>query len=176
VIAAVTKSWAGVAGLLFLFLLIAQSIAYFNFSHIPDVAAAKLGDVLEHVHVGAVWLLVGVILISSVLNFVIPQAIAKWALLAPVFVPLFIRLGIAPQTVLAAFRAGDSPTNVVTPLMPYFALVVVFTQRYDKRSGIGTLISLMLPYAVVLTIAWTVFFVAWYLIGIPLGPGWPVHL
>jgi aminobenzoyl-glutamate transport protein len=176
VIAAITKSWAGLAGLLLLFLLIAQFIAYFNFSHIPDVAAVKLGDVLEHVHIGAVWLLVGVMLISTVSNFIIPQAIAKWALLAPVFIPLFIRLGIAPQTVLAAFRAGDSSTNVITPLNPYLVLVVVFMKHYDRHSGIGTLISVMLPYAIVLTIAWALFFVAWYLIGIPLGPGWPIHL
>jgi aminobenzoyl-glutamate transport protein len=176
VIAGITKSWAGLAGLLLLFLLIAQSVAYFNFSHIPEVAAVKLGDLLEHIHIGAVWLLVGVMMISTVSNFIIPQAIAKWALLAPVFIPLFIRLGIAPQTVLAAFRAGDSPTNVITPLNPYLALVVVFMQRYDKQSGIGTLIALMLPYAIVLTIAWALFFVAWYLIGIPLGPGWPIHL
>jgi aminobenzoyl-glutamate transport protein len=175
VIAAVTESWAGLAGLLLLFLIIAQCIAYFNFSHIPDVTAVKLGDILEHIHVGAVWLLVGVILISAVANFIIPQVIAKWALLAPVFIPLFIRLGVAPQTVLAAFRVGDSPTNVVTPLMPYLALIVVVMRRYDKHSGFGTLISLMLPYAVVLIIAWTLFFVAWYLIGIPLGPGWPIH-
>jgi aminobenzoyl-glutamate transport protein len=176
VIAAITESWAGLAGLLLLFLLIAQSIAYFNFSRIPDVAAVKLGDILEQIHVGAVWLLVGVILISAVANFIIPQAIAKWALLAPVFIPLFIRLGIAPQTVLAAFRAGDSPTNVITPLMPFLALIVVVMHRYDKHSGLGTLVSLMLPYAIVLMIAWALFFVAWYLIGIPFGPGWPIHL
>jgi aminobenzoyl-glutamate transport protein len=176
VIAAITKSWASLAGLLLLFLLIAQFIAYFNFSHMPDVAAVKLGDLLEHIHIGAVWLLVGVILISALANFVIPQVIAKWALLAPVFIPLFVRLGVAPQTVLAAFRAGDSPTNVITPLMPYLALVVVVMQRYVRHSGIGTLISLMLPYTIVVTIAWTLFFVAWYLLGIPLGPGWPVHL
>jgi aminobenzoyl-glutamate transport protein len=176
VIATITRSWASLAGLLLLFLLIAQFIAYFNFSHIPDVAAVKLGDVLEHLHIGAVWLLIGVILITALVNFIVPQAIAKWALLAPVFIPLFIRLGIAPQTVLAAYRVGDSPTNVLTPLMAYFPLVVVFAQKYDKRSGIGTLISLMLPYVIVLTIAWTLFFVVWYLIGIPMGPGWPVHL
>ena len=176
VIAAITRSWASLAGLLLLFLLIAQFIAYFNFSHIPDVAAVKLGDILEHIHIGAVWLLVGVMLISALANFVIPQAIAKWGLLAPVFIPLFVRLGIAPQTVLAAFRAGDSPTNVITPLMPYLALVIVVMRRYDKHSGIGTVISLMLPYAIVVTIAWALFFVAWYLIGIPLGPGWPIHL
>ena len=176
VIAAVTKSWASLAGLLLLFLLIAQFIAYFNFSHIPDVAAVKLGDVLQHIHIGALWLLAGVILIALLANFIIPQAIPKWALLAPVFVPLFIRLGIAPQTVLAAFRVGDSPTNVLSPLMPYFALVVVFAQRYDKNSGIGTVISMMLPYTIILAVAWTLFFVAWYLIGIPLGPGWPVRV
>ncbi len=116
------------------------------------------------------------ILISSAANFVIPQLIAKWALLAPVFIPLFIRLGVAPQTVLAAFRAGDSPTNVISHLMPYLALVVVSMQRYDRHAGIGTVISMMLPYAIVLTVGWTLFFVAWYLIGIPLGPGWPIHL
>jgi aminobenzoyl-glutamate transport protein len=176
VIGSITKSWAGLAGLLFLFLLIAQFIAYFNFSKIPDVAAVKLGDLLEHIHIGAVWLLIGVILISIIVDFIIPQAIAKWALLAPVFVPLFIRLGIAPQTVLAAYRVGDSPANVLTPLMAYFPLVVIFAKRYDKNSGIGTLISMMLPYAIALTIFWTLFFVIWYLIGIPLGPGWPVKL
>ena len=176
VIAAITKSWASLAGLLFLFLLIAQFVAYLNFSRIPDVAAVKLGDVLEHIHIAAVWLLIGVIVIAAASNFVIPQAIGKWALLAPVFIPLFIRLGIAPQTVLAAFRVGDSPTNVISPLNPYVALVVIFAQRYDRSSGIGTLISMMLPYTIVLMIAWTLFFVAWYLIGIPLGPGWPVHL
>ena len=140
VIDAVTKSWASLAGLMLLFLLIAQFVAYFNFSHIPDVAAVKLGDVLEHLDIGAIWVFVGVILIAAVANFLIPQAIPKWALLAPIFIPLFIRLGIAPQTVLAAFRVGDSPTNVISPVMPYFALVVIFAQRYDKNSGIGTLV------------------------------------
>jgi len=172
---AITRSWAGLAGLLFLFLLIAQFIAYFNFSNIPQVAAVKLGDLLEQMDIGAIWLLIGAILITALVNFIMPQAIAKWALLAPIFIPLFIRLGITPQTVLAAYRVGDSPTNVLTPLMAYFPLVVVFAQRYQRDAGIGTVISLMLPYAVVLTIAWTLFFVAWYLIGIPLGPGAPIH-
>ena len=75
---------------------------------------------------------------------------------------------------LAAYRVGDSPTNVVTPIMAYFPLIVVFAARYDKRSGIGTVIALMLPYVLILTVGWTLFFVAWYLVGIPLGPGSPV--
>jgi aminobenzoyl-glutamate transport protein len=171
----ITKSWAGLASLLFLFLLIAQFIAYFNYSKIPDVLAVKLGDVLEHRNIGAVWLLIGFMILTIVVDLIIPQAIAKWALLAPVFIPLFIRLGIAPQTVLAAYRVGDSPANVLTPLMAYFPLIVIFTQRYKKDAGIGTVVSMMLPYAVILSIAWVLFFVVWYLIGIPLGPGSPVH-
>ena len=176
VIDTITKSWATLASLLFLFLLIAQFIAYFNFSNIAEVLAVKLGDVLERINIGPVWLLIGVILITTIVNFIIPQAIAKWALLAPIFIPLFIRLGVAPQTVLAAYRVGDSPTNVITPLMAYFPLIVVFAQRYRRDAGIGTVVSLMLPYVVVLSIAWLLFFVAWYLIGIPLGPGSPVHI
>jgi aminobenzoyl-glutamate transport protein len=176
VIATITKSWAGLAALLFLFLLIAQFIAYFNFSQIPNVLAVKLGDVLERINIGAVWLLIGVIVITAIVNLIIPQAIAKWALLAPIFIPLFIRLNVAPQTVLAAYRVGDSPGNVLTPLMAYFPLIVIFARRYRKDAGIGTVVSLMLPYVVVLSIAWTLFFVAWYAVGIPLGPGSPVHL
>jgi aminobenzoyl-glutamate transport protein len=174
-IESITKSWASLASLLLLFLFIAQFIAYFNFSNIAEVAAVKLGDVLERINIGAVWLLIGMIVITAIVNIIIPQAIGKWALLAPIFIPLFIRLNVAPQTVLAAYRVGDSPGNVLTPLMAYFPLIVIFTQRYRKDAGIGTVISLMLPYVVILYITWTLFFVAWYLLGIPLGPGSPVH-
>jgi aminobenzoyl-glutamate transport protein len=117
-----------------------------------------------------------VIIITAIVNLIIPQAIAKWALLAPIFIPLFLRLNVAPQTVLAAYRVGDSPGNVITPLMAYFPLIVIFAQRYKKSAGIGTVVSLMLPYVVILSIAWTLFFVAWYLLGIPLGPGSPIHM
>jgi len=176
VIDSITKSWATLASLLLLFLLIAQFIAYFNFSNIAEVLAVKLGDVLEDMNVRAVWLLIGLIIITFIVDLIIPAAIAKWALLAPIFIPLFIRLGVAPQTVLAAYRVGDSPFNVLTPLMAYFPLIVVFAQRYKKDAGIGTVVSMMLPYVVILSIAWTLFFVAWYLIGIPLGPGSSVHI
>jgi aminobenzoyl-glutamate transport protein len=176
VIDTITRSWATLASLLFLFLLIAQFIAYFNFSNIAEVLAVKLGDVLEDMNVRALWLLIGLIIITFIVDLIIPAAIAKWALLAPIFIPLFIRLGVAPQTVLAAYRVGDSPFNTLTPLMAYFPLIVVFAQRYKKDAGIGTVVSLMLPYVVILSIAWTLFFVAWYLIGIPLGPGSSVHI
>ena len=175
VLKTITKSWAGLAGLLFLFLLIAQFIAYFNYSKIAEVLAVKLGDVLEHMDIGKVWLLIGVIIVSMIVDLIIPQAIAKWALLAPIFVPLMLRLGVAPQTVLAAYRVGDSPFNVLTPLMAYFPLIVIFAKRYRKDAGIGTVVSLMLPYAIVLSVLWILFFVVWYLVGIPLGPGAPVN-
>jgi aminobenzoyl-glutamate transport protein len=174
VVNAITKAWAGMAGLLFLFLLIAQFIAYFNYSNIPQIAAVKMGDLIESSNIGEVWLLLGAILITVIVGIIMPQAIAKWALLAPIFIPLFLRLGIEPQAVLAAYRVGDSPINIVTPIMAYFPLIVVFAARYDKRSGIGTVVALMLPYFVALSIAWTLFFVIWYLLGIPMGPGAPV--
>ncbi|MCX6459342.1 MAG: AbgT family transporter [Actinobacteria bacterium] len=166
---AITKSWAGLAGLLLLFLLIAQFIAYFNYSKMPQVAAVKLGDLIERVDIGAGWLLLVAILITLVIGIIIPQAIAKWALLAPIFIPLFLRIGVDPAAVLAAYRVGDSPINIVTPIMAYFPLIVVFAARYDKRSGIGTVIALMLPYFAVLSVVWTAFFMAWYLLGIPWG-------
>ena len=169
VIDAITKSWAGLAGLLFLFLLIAQFIAYFNYSNMPQVAAVKLGDLIEQVNLGSGWLLAIAILITLVVGIILPQAIAKWALLAPIFIPVFLRLGVEPEAVLAAYRVGDSPMNIVTPIMAYFPLIVVFAARYDKRSGIGTVIALMLPYFVALSIVWTAFFLAWYLLGIPWG-------
>jgi aminobenzoyl-glutamate transport protein len=175
VLGSITKSWAGLAALLFLFLLIAQFIAYFDYSNMAQVAAAQLGDLLEKADVGAVWLLIGFILVTLVVDLIMPAAIAKWAILAPIFIPLLIRLGVTPQTVLAAYRVGDSPLNVVTPLMAYFPLIVVFVKRYQKSAGIGTVVSLMLPYVLILSIAWIALFVAWYLIGIPLGPGSPVH-
>jgi aminobenzoyl-glutamate transport protein len=175
VLGSITKSWAGMASLLFLFLLIAQFIAYFSYSNMAEVAAVSLGDVLEDMDIGAVWLLIGFILVTMVVDLIMPAAIAKWAILAPIFIPLLIRLDVTPQTVLAAYRVGDSPLNVLTPLMPYFPLIVVFVRRYNRHAGIGTVVSLMLPYVVVLSIAWTLFFVGWYLLGIPWGPGAPVH-
>jgi aminobenzoyl-glutamate transport protein len=176
VLASISKSWAGLASLLFLFLLIAQFIAYFNYSNMAQVAAVKLGDWLEGADIGAVWLLIGFVFITFLVDFIMPAAIAKWAILAPIFIPLFLRLDVAPQTVLAAYRVGDSPANVITPLMAYFPLIVIFARRYKKDAGIGTVVSMMLPYVLVLSVLWTLFFIAWYLIGIPLGPGSPVHL
>src|SRR4051812_19820995 len=121
-----------------------------------QVAAVQLGDVLEDMDIGAVWLLIGFIVVTMIVDLIMPAAIAKWAILAPIFIPLLIRLN-------------------VTPLMAYFPLIVVFVKRYQKGAGIGTVVSLMLPYVIILSVGWTLFFVVWYLLGIPSGPGSPVH-
>jgi aminobenzoyl-glutamate transport protein len=176
VINAIVKTFAGLAGLIFLLLLISQFIAYFNFSNIPTVVAVQLADILETWDIGALWLLIGFIVVIVILDLIIPGSLPKWAIFAPIFVPLFLRLGVAPQTVLAAYRLGDSPANVITPLMVYLPFIVLVAQRYRKDAGIGTIIALMIPYTIIVLAAWLVFFVAWYLIGIPLGPGYPVKL
>jgi aminobenzoyl-glutamate transport protein len=176
VINAITKTFAGLAGLVFLLLLISQFIAYFNFSNMPTIAAVKMADLLESWDIGPLWLLIGFVFVIVILDLIIPGSLPKWAIFAPVFVPLFLRLDVAPQTVLAAYRLGDSPANVITPLMVYLPFIVLVAQRYRKDAGIGTIISLMIPYTIIVLIAWLLFFLAWYLIGIPLGPGYPVKL
>ena len=133
-------------------------------------AAVKLGDLIEDWSIGTLGLLLVAIVITVIVGIIMPQAIAKWALLAPIFIPLFLRLGIDPEVVLAAYRVADSPINIVTPIMAYFPLIVVFALRYDKSAGIGTVIALMLPYFAALTVVWTAFFAGWYLLGIPWGP------
>ncbi len=172
----VVKTYSGLAGLIFLLLIIAQFIAFFNYTNIATVLAVNLADWLEAAGLGAVPLIVGFVLVTALLDIIIPGVIPKWAIFAPIFIPLFLRLDIAPQLVLAAYRVGDSPFNVVTPLMAYFAVIVVFAQRYEKSAGVGTVVSLMIPYTIVLLLAWTAFLVVWFLLGIPLGPGAPVHL
>ena len=114
------------------------------------------------------------ILVILLLDIIIPGVVPKWAIFAPVFIPIFMRLDVAPQTVLAAYRVGDSPMNTMTPLMVYLPFIVTVAQRYKRKAGMGTIIALMLPYVLFIAIAWILLFVAWWFLGIPLGPGSPV--
>ena len=176
VIAAVVKTFAGLGGLIFMLLMISQFIAYFNYSNMPSFIATALAEWLGQAGIPAVPLLVGFVLVIVVLDFIIPGSLAKWAIFAPIFVPLFIRLGVPAQTVFAAYRVGDSPINTLTPLMVYFPVIVVFAQRYQKKSGVGSLVALMLPVAAVVLVAWLAILILWFVLGIPLGPGYPVRL
>ncbi len=176
VIAAVTKTFAGLGGLILMLLVISQFIAFFNYTNMPTVLAVAMAGVLEQSNVGALPLLIGMTIVIMLLNIIIPGIVPKWAIFAPVFIPIFMRLGVAPQTVLAAYRIGDSPLNVITPLMVYLPFVVTVVQRYDKNAGLGSVVALMLPYSIVIAIAWILFFIAWFVLGIPLGPGYPVSV
>lgn len=176
VIAAVTKTFSGLGGLVFMLLMISQFIAYFNYSNLPSVLAIALAEALEAAGIGALPLLIGMILVIMLLDIIIPGVIPKWAIFAPIFIPLFVQLGVPPQTGLAAYRLADSPFNVVTPLMVYLPFMVTVAQRYQKDAGVGTIIALMLPYVAVLAVVWVLLFIAWFALGIPVGPGYPVAL
>ena len=169
------KTFASLAGLVFMLLMISQFIAYFNFSNLPSVLAIVLAEALEAAGIGALPLLIGMIIVIMLLDVIIPGVVPKWAIFAPIFIPLFIQLGIPPQTGLAAYRVGDSPMNVVTPLMVYLPFMVTIAQRYQKDSGIGTIIALMLPYVVFIALAWILLFIVWFVLGLPLGPGYPIQ-
>lgn len=176
VINGVNKTFASLAGLIFMLLMISQFIAFFNFTNIPQVIAVSMASSLEQADIGSLPLLLGFILVIMLLNIIIPNVVPKWAIFAPIFIPVFMRLDVAPQTVLAAYRLGDSPTNVITPLMVYLPFVLTIVQRYQKDAGIGTVIALMIPYTVIIAVVWIVLFIIWFVLGIPLGPGYPVTM
>jgi aminobenzoyl-glutamate transport protein len=144
-------------------------IAAFGRSNIGALLALKGASFLQALAMPGEITIVGIIMLSGFVNLLIGSASAKWALLAPIFVPMLMQLGISPELTQAAYRVGDSTTNIITPLMPYFPLVVVFAQRYVKGTGIGTIVSMMLPYSVVFLITWTVFLIGYWLMGVPLG-------
>ena len=118
--------------------------------------------------------MISFILVSAVINLVMGSASAKWAIMAPVFIPMLMLLGYSPEFTQLAYRIGDSVTNIISPMMSYFALIVAFIQRYDKKAGIGTVISLMLPYTFIFLIGWTILLVIWIIFGWPIGPGAPL--
>jgi aminobenzoyl-glutamate transport protein len=167
----ITTTIAGLAGLIFLLLIIAQFIAFFNFTNMATVLAANLAEMLETLPIGAAGYIVIFVVTVFAVDLLITGAVAKWAIFAPIFIPLFMRLGGDPDLVLAAYRVGDSPANVITPLNVYLGVMVGFAQKYVKDAGIGTIVALMLPYTVVMIVLWTLFLIAWNGFGLPLGPG-----
>src|SRR5262249_30565232 len=142
---AIEKTFADLGGLLFLFFVISQFVAYFNYSNIGTILAVKLADRLQQSNLGDVSLLLGFIVIGFVLCFPLPNILPKWAIMAPIFVPMFMKLGVGPDVVLAAYRVSDSPPNVIKPLLPHFALVIGFAHRDEKQAAVGTVAALMRP-------------------------------
>ncbi|SFB33141.1 aminobenzoyl-glutamate transport protein [Lentibacillus halodurans] len=151
-----------------------QFVAYFNESNMGMVLGVYGAEFLDSINLTGIPLILMFVLITGFINLFIGSASAKWAMMAPIFVPIMMQLGYSPELTQMAYRVADSSTNIITPLMTYFAIIIAFAQKYDKKMGIGTMISVMLPYSLYFLIGWTIMLVVWMLLGIPLGPGSPI--
>ncbi|WP_300350306.1 AbgT family transporter [Clostridium sp.] len=171
VIDEMSKTMSTMGGYIVLVFFAAQFVAFFGKSNLGTVIAVKGADMLEVSGIQGIPLLIGFIIVTAFINLFMGSASAKWAIMAPIFVPMLMGVHISPEMTQMAYRIGDSTTNIISPLMTYFALIVSFTEKYDKESGIGTMISTMLPYSVCLLIGWTVLLMIWYVFKLPLGPG-----
>ena len=173
---ALGKSMSHMSGYIALSFIAAQFINYFNYSKLGTILALNGAAFFKDLGIGAIPLMVLFVLFSAFLNLFMGSASAKWAILAPVFVPMFMILGYTPEMAQVAFRIGDSCTNIITPMMSFFAMIVVFVQEYDEDAGMGTLTSMMLPYSITFLIGWTMMMIAWITFNLPLGPGVNIFL
>lgn len=171
-----TTSMKGLASYIVLVFFAAQFIYWFNYSNLGLILAIDGAEFLKGVGFTGLPLIICFILLSAFLNLFMGSASAKWAILAPVFIPMFMLLNFHPGLTQASFRVGDSVTNVITPMMSYFALIVTYAQRYDEKYGIGTIISLMIPYTVIFLLSWIVIISLWVFFGFPLGFDGPLYL
>ncbi|SDL85535.1 aminobenzoyl-glutamate transport protein [Corynebacterium mycetoides] len=161
--------------MLVLFFAVSQFLAWFQWSNLGPWTAIRGAELLQRWDLPTVILFAAFVAMVALLNLLITSGSAQWALMAPVVVPMMMYVGISPEVTQMLYRIGDSPTNIITPMSPYFALALTFLQRYYKKSGVGTLMSLALPYAMSMIVGWFLFFLLWYYAGIPLGPGSPMH-
>lgn len=169
------KGLKDITPLLVLFFAAAQFIALFAWTNMGTVLAIRGSELLGGGEVPKVFLFGGAVLIVAVLNLLVTSGSAQYTLTAPVLIPMFMYLGINPETTQMLFRIGDSTTNIITPLNPFFAMTLGMIQRYLPKAGIGTLLSMTLPISIALLVVWFLFFLAWIGLGIPLGPGSPVE-
>jgi aminobenzoyl-glutamate transport protein len=153
----------------------AQFVAYFKWSNLGIILAVKGANLLMSANIGLIPLMILFILLSAAINMLMGSASAKWAILAPVFIPMFMIMGYSPELSQVVYRIGDSVTNVISPMMSFFALIIAFFEKYDPKTGIGTIVAAMLPYSIVFLLLWILLLVVWLLLGIPLGPGAEIH-
>lgn len=167
-------SMAAMANFIVIVFFAAQLLAYFGWSNLGAIFAIKGAELLEGQ--SGVVMIIGIIVISGTLNLFIGSASAKWAILGPIFVPMMMLLGYHPAFTQMMYRVGDGITNPITPMFPYFALVLALAQKYDKKLGIGTFIATLVPYSLFMGIFWTIFAIIWFFLGWPVGPGGPIFL
>ena len=148
-----------------------QFVAYFNWTHLGAVTAVKGAGILQSIGLQGGLLMVAFLFVASMMNFLVGSASAKWAFMAPIFVPMLMQMGLSPEATQAAYRVGDSITNIISPLMPYLPIIIVFAQKYDRKAGMGTILASMLPYSIAFGIAWIIMLLVWVFAGLPLGPG-----
>jgi aminobenzoyl-glutamate transport protein len=175
VVGGMAKAMSTLGSYLVLVFFAAQFVALFNWSNLGLIFAVNGADLLRATGLGGVPLMVAFVLLSAFVNLFMGSASAKWALMAPVFVPMFMLAGYAPELTQAAYRVGDSVTNIISPMMSYFALIVAFVQRYQPQAGIGTVIAAMLPYTAAFLGSWCALLGVWLALEIPLGPGAPLE-
>jgi aminobenzoyl-glutamate transport protein len=149
----------------------AQFVAYFGWTNLGLIVAVEGAEALRATGIGGIPLMLAFVILSAIINMFMGSASAKWAIMAPVFIPMFMLLGYSPELVQVVYRIGDSASNIISPMMSYFALIVAFVAKYDKKAGIGTVIALMLPYTLFFTLAWSIMLMLWMWMGIPMGPG-----
>ena len=171
VVKGMSKAMSGMGYYIVMAFFCAQFIYMFGQSNLGALLAIKGAAWLKAMEFPVAVTLIGMVILTSLVNLLIGSASAKWALIGSILVPMLMQLGMSPDLVQAAYRVGDSSTNIITPLMPYFPLIVVFCQRYVKGAGIGTLLALMLPYSLALLVGWTLFLLGFWALGLPLGVG-----
>ena len=168
-IGGMSKAMSGMGYYLVIMFFIAQFVFAFRESNLGVLLALQGAAGLKALGLPAAITITGIILLTGLINLFVGSASGKWALIAPIFLPMLMSLGISPDLTQAAYRIGDSSTNIITPLMPYFPLVVVYCQRYVKNTGIGTVTAMMLPYSVTFLVVWTAFLMLYWAAGLPLG-------
>ncbi len=175
VMAGMAASMKSLATYMVLVFFAAQFVAYFKWSNLGIILAVKGASFLMSADIGLIPLMILFILLAAGINMLMGSASAKWAILAPIFIPMFMIMGYSPELSQVVYRIGDSVTNVISPMMSFFALIIAFVQKYEPKAGIGTIIATMVPYSFVFFIAWVILLVAWLLLGVPLGPDAGIH-
>lgn len=173
---AMTDGMRAMSGFIVMAFFASQLIAYFAHTNLGVIIAHSGANFLETYNIKGIPLIIAFIIFTGFINLFIGSASAKWAILAPIFVPMFIAINLSPEMAQMAYRIADSSTNVISPLMTYFAMILVFMQKYDKKSGIGTLISTMLPYSLAFMILWSLLLIIWFVLNLPLGPDAPIKM
>jgi len=171
-----THSMKGLAGYIVLVFFAAQFVYFFRYSNIGLIVAINGANGLSNIGLTGIPLMILFVLLAAFINLFMGSASAKWAIMAPVFIPMFMLLGYHPSLTQAAFRIGDSVTNVITPMMSYFALIVTYAEKYDEKYEIGTVISLMIPYTIIFLFVWLILLVVWMQLDIPVGFDGPSYL